>query len=1071
MKKFIALLSVVMVFASSYIPQNVNAEAPENSVMYLFENFNNYLSEDGSLPEKWSCFDSTGYIETSDVKSGSGFSSDENDHAVMFTDNLSSTRIVKKFDSEIPAGQDFFIEFDLYRANKSGFLLSVLSEGQAEYSENMTDYQKNLAVGMHNNLGLSTENRSKAPKLGYAVNCPTESDLNSFEKDGQYAEISSDEWHHIKLSFEPVSENETTITVSIDNGEEFSQITGQNYFDNSIVGIAISSIELNRNTAQDLRFDNISVYSSMNPPKVSKVQYLLNGMVENDAVSCLTDEINVTFDSDIYLDNSAVFKLANTQSGEEIELVPAIVDNKTIKLILQKSMIFGEEYSLYIASVRSESFETVYSEVYSTEVTPTEDRFEVLGFTAETLGKEDLAVSVVSENIVVRFSKPINCEEIEDHIYIKNMDADEKLSIVPVVSDDAMNVTLCVAGLLTGGNNYCLYVDSVSYIKFNEVIVNETFNFVPENAELSIENVSFKDYDGSEIEDMDNVSYIMKQIDVTFSLPIDTGNIENELYISDGTIKFPTEYAVSSDKTQVSLMFNEKTLEKGKQYSLCILRDIKSKFLESLTLGDDTTISFNCSEENLVIKSKVFFDENFDNFTSNSSGSIFPDGWYRLAGGGGHIALDGMKSVSNTNNEQDGTALMLSSSASPSRIVKPFTSVIPKDQKFKFELDILPGAESERILLSVLGESDIEYMSGFHTQSGTYAIYSNVSLALIPVQDKPGYMRLAYPKAARTSDQFNYFVDGSKDSDDDGYYCEINTNEWHNICTEFEPIGAKTQLTVTVDGASVYSAVTNLDYSVYKPAGTCLYIFATNGNTNKNVCFDNVKVYTEAEVKTPSVKDIVLTDTFGNTTDTLESASALTEKIEVKFDTLINFDGISNNIILFRGDSRVNCEYSIDDVGSVITLTPSECLSKNTTYNILVKKGIESTLDSRMQLVEDHIEYFRTSDKEVFELKNNEVSMLDGTVQYSFEIAKTSENDRKITAVITGYNLYNYEYGGITKSFKDMVFFKSVPFKISGTTIENYAVNAEIGNNTDVVTVYLVNTEDNSLIFSKTISE
>lgn len=1036
MKKIIS----VIVSAVLCLNANIVSFASNNQIICLNETFSSYTQ--AGLPNGWKNYDANGNTDSSGIASGTG----KTDQALHITNSTGIYGAFKEFTNDVMLGRTFCVEFDLYSTAQSGFYMSVLSDEAMGEISSTEQYIANAVIGMHTKQASGSTGVSKTPALGYASG--SDGALTSFNSSS--CKITTGAWNHIKLTVAPVSENKTNLTVSIDNGTEYSAESPVNLYTNQVSGIAFSSAKLARATQnQYVSIDNVSVYTFNEPPQVIDVSYWLDGEKQTGTVSELTNQIIVEFDvrADFSNINESV-SVSTKDTREDLDCEATLIeDGKKIVITLKEPMVAGNTYLLEVCDGYLPGSEAMVMDVYTKEIAVVSDEFEVVGIKSYAEDVEVSEITTVTDTIKITFSNTISSDNLADKVYIEDVEGNKVNDITPLPSSDK-EVEMDILGKLEEGD-YKLKIDNMEYSAFNTITTSYEYPFNVIEEEIYLEDVIFSDSNGVKFADITNVPYILYSIKAIFDKPISTANIDNKIYLKHGEDTITGEYNISADSKEVTLVFENSILEKGEQYTFVISSDISHQGNGNVLIDSPKQFDFTVSSE-LMYDKKVYFVEDFNDFSGN--GTTFPIGWHTVDN---QQLYGGMYPDVGSSGEEGDVSLRLQHASRNARIIREFHNgdTIAKGTPFIAEWDVNMMDIEQTLRLHVLSEIDMTYHS-----SGPYVYYENVTLA---ISDRgSGYMTLNYPTVPRTSASFAEFKDTSLKPSDDGYYLKMPMTGWHKIKLEIIPKSEKiTILNVSVDGGKVYSAETQLDYYTFQPAGVCVYT-----DKEKGAMFDNITVYTAQAIKEPQVSGIVILDYLSNESKTTDVASVATSAIKVDFDTAIKTDNISNYVKLYCGNAEVECDYETDVLNKYVLIKPKVFLNENSTYKIVVLPGLQIKSDSRFALQNESVEFFRTGEGDLFDIHNEELQISSDSAVFEFNMAQYDKPEEDYIVMMADYKDEVINVNGIEKTFKKLLKFETTSFTLSGNKSINKRVEFDCSSDSEYVGGYIISAKDNKML-------
>ena len=150
----------------------------------------------------------------------------------------------------------------------------------------------------------------------------------------------------------------------------------------------------------------------------------------------------------------------------------------------------------------------------------------------------------------------------------------------------------------------------------------------------------------------------------------------------------------------------------------------KSILILLSTIFISAAMLFSTTAHGEVLNKYTYFDENFNSFSSNTSGTRYPSGWYFLMPNGTH-SVSGMFSVEGQSGNDDDKALSLQGSTE-TRIIKQFSTPAKAGETVYVELDINYSGESGSFYLFLLPETDLEYDTAIHGSGSTYSFNKNI---------------------------------------------------------------------------------------------------------------------------------------------------------------------------------------------------------------------------------------------------------------------------------------------------------------------------------------------------------
>lgn len=1019
--------------------------AQDDKITCLDEKFAAYTGS--GLPSGWKNYDEDGDSHGGDILSGTGCS----DNALKITSTTAVHGAFKEFDKAIMPGRAFYVEFDIYSTAQSGFYMSFLGSDDVNKANSSALYEANAVIGMHTKQTSGSTGVSKVPALGYSSG--TGGALTSFNASN--CKISTGSWNHIKLTVAPVSETKTNLAVSVNNATEYKAEIASDLSTKAPSAIAFSAGKLARATAnQYIAIDNISVYSFNSPPEVTGVSYWSDGERQSGTISVLTDKIEVNFDvgaqfADVSKSVSVVEKDTNTPLNCSVSLEE---DGKKTVIVPREPMTAGKKYIIKVSDGYLPS-STLVMKPYEAEFVAVADEFKVSEIKYLAEDKEVQQVTTVTDTVKVIFTKKINTFGLADKIYIEDEENNKVNGIAPVVSN-GKEAEMNIVGKLEGGKNYTLVIDGVETASFAQIKTSYRCTFGVADEKIHLESVKFADLNGNEYSDMQNIPYTLYSITAKFDKPVSERDIENKIYIKKGNGKASAQHTVSADGKTVSVALNDASLEKGESYTFVISSELSHKANENVLIESASEIDFTVSDE-LMYDTKVYFSEDFNDFTSN--GSELPSGWHTVFN---DVIRGGTNADNGSSGQKGDKSWRLGHDSIDARLLKPFISgeTIPKGVPFIAEWDVNMMDDEQELRLSVLSEIDLEYH--YSTGEGPYVYYENTNIGFF-YNSSEGYTTVRYPNIARTSNDFTEFKDTSLKPGDDGYYLKMPKSGWHNIKLEIVPKSDKlTILNISIDGGKVYTAETPLDFYTFLPAGVCVWPFL-----GSEAMFDNIKVYTAQAVREPQLGDIVISDYQSNEYQTTDVIPVTATEIKVSFDTAINTSDIEKYIKLYCGSDEVECDYEEDILGQYVVVKPKRFLQGESTYKIEVLPGVKMKTDGRFALKTGIEKYFRTGEGEKLEsLYNESLEITGDAATFSFDIAKYDNVSKEYIVIIADYQNETKSESGTVKTYKKLKKIKAESFSLTDNKTTNKSINLKCSNNSDYVCGCIISANDNTVV-------
>lgn len=292
-----------LIFNTEYKTTVINTE-------YENIDFNNYTSDDGSLPSGFEKINAD--IELNAV-SAQGKSGADGDFALGFTDTErrgSQKRSMYKFASPIGENTEFDISFYMYVSNADGYFF-LADEGDFT-ADRRDNYLKNSLISVDSDGVLKyAKGRSVFPD--------TTLENNPALTPG---------WHNIKIKVLPdLNAGKSYYVISVDNGQEYKVETARAFHNKAVYGIGVGYAS---SGDADVRFDNIKISGEKTVPYPEidsiKAYDSFGGEVGmSEASSAMISELRAEFNTIISPNLDGYISL--TEDGGEIPVNYEVVND------------------------------------------------------------------------------------------------------------------------------------------------------------------------------------------------------------------------------------------------------------------------------------------------------------------------------------------------------------------------------------------------------------------------------------------------------------------------------------------------------------------------------------------------------------------------------------------------------------------------------------------------------------------------------------------------------------------------------------------------------------------------
>lgn len=327
---------------------------------YINLDFDDYTSNDGSLPSGFERMDSGDDVY---AKSVSGKSGGANDFALGFSGmplERKQKRVMYKFDSPIDENTEFDISLDMYTSNATWYLYLA---DEDDFSTDNSDYLNNSLVSVDEDGIL------------YYANGRKDSPDTRVDRS---LKLASDNWHNIKIKVIPDPDNNKNyLVISVDGGSEYRVETSREFHKNSVWGIGTGYLKMTDGDA-DVRVDNIKISGekSVLYPEVDSIKAydsFGNEVALSETASALIYEIRFEFNTLIPSDLDAFISM--TKLGENVPVNYEVISDRikqrstiVIKFddLLEKLRDYKITVSKGIPSIYSDKVQS-FSE-YTTEI-------------------------------------------------------------------------------------------------------------------------------------------------------------------------------------------------------------------------------------------------------------------------------------------------------------------------------------------------------------------------------------------------------------------------------------------------------------------------------------------------------------------------------------------------------------------------------------------------------------------------------------------------------------------------------------------------------------------------------
>ena len=526
-----------------------------------------------------------------------------------------------------------------------------------------------------------------------------------------------------------------------------------------------------------------------------------------------------------------------------------------------------------------------------------------------------------------------------------------------------------------------------------------------------------------------SVPYGTDKIRVRFNRELLQESIENKFFLlnkAGDKEDIPISYRLFDDNATVEIDMGDYLFDKKRTYTLTVLAGLEAE--NGTVLNEIINEDLATTDESVSVVTTEYFRETFDDFVSNSEGTIFPGGWFRMGTGGVHINDTGKGIFAETgSSDSDGdVAIRMGSNTIHQRIMTPFSTYVPFGGKVFVDIDVYRGGKGG-FYICLLPESDLTGSATDHSYDANLTIGMHPSSAQYPANaNRSTAPKLGYAPAV-TSSTLKSFVDSSLSEGKEGYNCLIEPGEWHSIHMEVEPKSAEeTVLRVSVDGGKQFVQSTKLNFYTQHMAGIALFAMrplkdASTVEENQDIRFDNIRAYSMADIKEPKATGITARDAGGNTVSVDAPISSLCGEFDIEFDTAINTADLNDKIKLVCGGREIPSSLETTNGNTTVVLTPNEILEPEQSYRILIAEGIASQFSGRMKSKEEQIFYFRTLDDGVFEFTDSNIAVENSEAVYSAEFFKTTDTDKEYLIAIAEYCTEERNKNGSVKKYDRML--------------------------------------------------
>lgn len=526
--------------------------------------------------------------------------------------------------------------------------------------------------------------------------------------------------------------------------------------------------------------------------------------------------------------------------------------------------------------------------------------------------------------------------------------------------------------------------------------------------ELSVSAVECRMLERVVADELDVIPYATDSIHLFFNTELDEESIIDAVTLMDeeqGTNN-NISTTLSEDKKELIVSIEE-LMSKGSSYILKI--DTSIKGADDSALSEELIFPFMTDDKTMQIIIDEYFDENFDDFTSNANGTAFPNGWYRQSGTGGKISLDGMFRDQGVQGYSGDGALKLASETTHQRLMTEFDKSVPYGMPVCVDFDVYRGG-GNGFFICMLAE-DLDFSGNITLPDGTtHTMDANLTIGSNPITQNADTNCVA-PKFGYASDYTNYelkkFTDTSLNPTDEGYYLNLEPDMWHSVHLEMNPIGvSQTTLSVSIDGGKTFNATTKQDFYTHKMAGIALFglrVFQDKQLEPMDVRFDNIKVYSKEDVQVPVLANTVAVDTDGTkvTMDTPIPSSCTA--IELICNSAFDESNIDEIVELSNGTEIVPCTVEVINNNRGIRINPEEELIANSTYKLCLKRGMRSKYSRLLVNDDDQNIYFRTKNDGTFEFISSDIDASGEEAVFSANFKNNAEPDDKYLIAVAEY--------------------------------------------------------------------
>lgn len=579
----------------------------------------------------------------------------------------------------------------------------------------------------------------------------------------------------------------------------------------------------------------------------------------------------------------------------------------------------------------------------------------------------------------------------------------------------------------------------------------------------------------------DSVPYGTDKIHVRFNKELLKESVGNKFSFlaepNDGQT-IPITCELLTDACTVEIDMGDYLFDENSTYTLTILSGLEA--VDGTVLNEDIKEDLITNDESVSVITTEYFKESFDDFVSDAEGTRFPDGWFRIATGGVHIpdTGKGIFAESGSSGSDEDVSIRMGSNTIHQRIMTPFTTYVPLGGKVYVDVDVYRGGKGG-FYINMLPEPDLTASATDHNFDANLTIGMHPSSAQYPSNaNRSTAPKLGYAPAV-TSSTLKSFVDNNLKEGQEGYNCLVEAGEWHKIHMEVEPKSAEeTILRVSVDGGKEFVQSTKLNFYTQQMAGIALMAMrplkdATTMEENQDIRFDNIRVYSMADIKVPKAIRMTARDDTGKVYSADTPISSLCSEFDIEFDTAIDDTDLADKVKLICGDKEIPATLEIINGNTTVRLRPSEVIEPGQSYKILIAEGIASEFSERMKSKEPQVLYFRTLDDGIFEFLGSNLAIENSVAVYSAEFFKTVDTDKEYLIAVAEYCTVEKTENGATKSYDKML---NVEYQKISFDIDKYGnivnqISLDVSGTGEIYKGFLFEIPGNKCVASKTIQK